>query len=224
MAYRCEATTVGGFIQQLAVSYLAHGYYFYVSGFVPQGKDPRAVDSKLIEKYGIDLSKFARHRRKVLGQANVQYLRFDRFFVLLATHGKHRFFWSQEEGGEGNLIRDVREHSIKFASYSLSCRRRTGDGRKWVAHVGIEQGTYRDLKGYFLELSTRRAKDWLEREFFTLPFEAYAPVRRQLWTIFKRVNLARHGAGLELLEPGCLRLRRRVYRPFDSEQVNELAA
>lgn len=224
MAYRSEATSVGGFIQQLAVSYLAHGYYFYVSGFVPPGKDPRSVDAKLIEKYEIDISKFARHRRKNLGQANIQYLRFDRFFVLLATHGRHRFFWSQEEGGEGTLIRDVREHPIKFASYSVSCRRRTGDGKQWVAHVGIEQQTYRDLKGYFLELATRRQKGWLEQEFYNLPFEPYAPVRRQLWTIFKRVNHARGIAGFEPLDPSCIRMKRRVFRPFEPEGAEELAA
>ena len=32
MAYRCEALTVSGFVQQLAVSYIANGYYFYVAG------------------------------------------------------------------------------------------------------------------------------------------------------------------------------------------------
>jgi hypothetical protein len=224
MAYRCEATTVGGFIQQLAVSYIAHGYFFYVCGFVPKGKDPRALDAKLVDKYEIDISKFSRYRRKNLGQANVQYLRFDRFFVLLATHGYHRFFFPQEEGGEGSLVRDVREHPIKYASYSVSARRRTGAGGKWVAHVGIEQGTYRELKGGLLEIATRRGKLSLEREFYSLPFEPYAPVRRQLWAIFKRVNAARHQAGLELLDASCLRMRRRVYRPFDPVADEELAA
>ena len=36
-------------------------------------------------------------RRKKQGLANVQYLRFDRFFLLLATYGEHRFF---ERGGQ----------------------------------------------------------------------------------------------------------------------------
>src|SRR5690349_9747078 len=38
--YRCEVPSIGGFVQQLAVSYLAHGYFFYVWGIVPEGKDP----------------------------------------------------------------------------------------------------------------------------------------------------------------------------------------
>jgi hypothetical protein len=66
MRYRCEATSVSGFIQQLAVGYIGRGYYFYVTGQVPEGKDPRRIDEKLVEKYGIDIGKTARARRKAL--------------------------------------------------------------------------------------------------------------------------------------------------------------
>ncbi len=102
--YRCEATSVEGFVQQLAVSYLAHGYWFYVVGQVPEGKDSRKVAEKLVARYQIDLSKWARARRKRVGLASLQYLRFGRFFVLLATHGTHAFF---EE--EAPSIRDARQ-------------------------------------------------------------------------------------------------------------------
>ena len=56
------------------------------------GKDPLAVDAKLIAKYGIAVSESTRARRKKAGQANLQYLRFERFFVVLATKGTHRFY------------------------------------------------------------------------------------------------------------------------------------
>ena len=39
-AYRYEATSVAGFIQQLAVCYVGRGYWFYVTGTVPEHKDP----------------------------------------------------------------------------------------------------------------------------------------------------------------------------------------
>ena len=45
MFYRAVTPTLEGFIQQLACCYLTHGYWFYVSGFVPEGKDPAAVDA-----------------------------------------------------------------------------------------------------------------------------------------------------------------------------------
>ena len=83
--YRCEATTLEGFVQQLAVGYVSRGYWFYVTGFIPAGKDPHAVDEKLISRYGLAISKWTRARRKQTGAASVQYLRFRRYFVLLAT-------------------------------------------------------------------------------------------------------------------------------------------
>src|SRR5262245_22554809 len=92
LAYRCEIETIGGFVQQLAVGYLAHGYFFYVWGIVPDGKDPRRVDEKLVSKYGLAVSKWVRARRKRAGLANIAYLRHRRFFVLVATHGAHPFF------------------------------------------------------------------------------------------------------------------------------------
>src|SRR3954453_18591216 len=113
MEYRCVATSLEGFIQQLAVAYIAHGYYFYVSGFIPEGKDPEAIDRKLLDKYGVRLSKFARYRRKALGQASIQYLRFERFFVLIATHGKHQFFWEEKDGGEAGRMKDIRRTPIR---------------------------------------------------------------------------------------------------------------
>ena len=45
MAYRCVATSVAGFVQQLAVAYVANGYWFDVTGRVRDrvldGTDPQ---------------------------------------------------------------------------------------------------------------------------------------------------------------------------------------
>ena len=54
MQYRCEATSVEGFVQQIACSYLRHGYWWYVTGVIPKGKDAGAVDEKLMAKYFLD--------------------------------------------------------------------------------------------------------------------------------------------------------------------------
>jgi hypothetical protein len=62
--YRYIATTPGGFIQQLAVSYICRGYHFYSYSVVPSDKDPSAVDAKLIARYGCDASKWTRMRNK----------------------------------------------------------------------------------------------------------------------------------------------------------------
>lgn len=55
--YRCEALSAEAFVQQLACNLVNHGYWFYTVGHVPPGKDPRAVDRKLIEGYSIGCSK-----------------------------------------------------------------------------------------------------------------------------------------------------------------------
>ena len=91
MEYQCEATSVIGFVQQLAVAYVGRGYVFYVTGEIPERKDPKCVDAKLIDKYGLSVGKATRARRKLAGFANIQYLRFGNSFIILATHGNHPF-------------------------------------------------------------------------------------------------------------------------------------
>lgn len=68
--YKPVASSIEWFVQQVAVSYLSNGYFFFVQGWVPEGKDPQAVDDKLLEKYGIAISKWSRARRKRNGLAN----------------------------------------------------------------------------------------------------------------------------------------------------------
>jgi len=201
--YRCEATSVEGFVQQLAVSYLGSGYWFYVTGEIPDGKDPWRVDDKLVTRYQIDLSKWARARRKRAGLANLQYLRFGRFFVLLATHGIHPFF---EE--EALSIRDARNTPIRFRGYAISYR----NGHP---HVRIEQEQYKRLRAYFLDLALHRSAERLEQELGELPFEPYAPVRRQLLNVLRAVNRDRKRAGFRPVSSSCLRFKRRICRPFE---------
>jgi hypothetical protein len=203
MKYRCEATSVSGFIQQLAVGYVGRGYFFYVLGRVPQGKDPQAIDEKLIRKYGVAVGKTARARRKALGLANVQYLRFKDTFVLCATRGTHNFFL--EEAGQ---IRDAREMPIKMFGYAVSYR----GGHP---HVRIEQRRYLELKAYLADLAVHRAKDWLEGQFRSLWFEPYAPVRSQLHCVLRKVNSRRKLAQFELLPSSCIRVRRHIVKPFE---------
>lgn len=200
--YQYEARSLEAFIQQLAVQYFAHGYFFFVSGWIPLGKDPRAVDEKLLRKYHINVSKWARARRKKSGQANVHYLRFDRFFVLVSTKGTHQFF-------ESEPFRDARETPVRFGSYSVSVR-------AGHAHVRIDKETYLDFKAYF-ESIAHYDGETLARKFASLPFEAYAPVRRQLLQLVNAVNRIRRTMSLDLIPWSCLRLARRNVKVFEEE-------
>jgi hypothetical protein len=210
--YRCEATTLEGFVQQLAVCYVARGYWFYVTGFIPAGKDPHAVDEKLINRYGLDISKWTRARRKQTGAASVQYLRFRRYFVLLATYGRHRFF--EDEGAN---IRDVRQLPICVGGYAVSYR----GGHP---HVRIDRELYLRIKSHFAEVAPRRSAERLGAELAALPFEPYAPIRSQYCVILRLVNRLRQQAGLPLVSASSLRFKRRIYRPFEpvKESVEEV--
>jgi hypothetical protein len=215
MEYRCETTSIEGFVQLIACNYLPHGYWFYVTGWMPEGKDPRQIDAKLIGKYGIDLSRAARSRRKRLGYANLQYLRYGRFFILLATHGKHSFF-----DEEATSVRDIRRVPLRIAGYSISYRRggRTMKGKrdaKWHSHVEVDREWLKVLQAWFLDTAVRRSVEKVVLDFYRFPFEPYAPVRRQMLNLLRAVNRARRQAGQDEIPYQAIPLRRRVFRPFE---------
>jgi hypothetical protein len=208
--------SVEGFVQQIACCYLRHGYWFYVTGRIPAGKDPLMVDQKLLAKYGIAVSESTRARRKQAGRANLQYLRHERFFVILATKGVHPFF-----DHEGQSIRDIRRLPLQYGGYSISYRR-CGMTRKgtvdshWHAHVRMDRHQYLELRAWLTAWATTRSTSDLARVFSELPLAAYAPIRRQLLLLLRAVNRSRAAAGLPPVPVEALPLRRRVVRPFDA--------
>ena len=208
MGYRCVATSVAGFVQQLAVCYVGRGYYFYVRGGIPAHKDPAAIDRKLVERYGIAVSKWTRCRRRKRGQASLQYLRHGDFFVLLATHGEHPFFAS-----EGRLVRDIRRQPLRFMGYAIGCRPGRGGGPLHPS-VRIERREFAALKTHLGQMAVHRSVDDLGRILRSLPYEPYAPVRDQLRILVRSINRRRKVAGLEPVPSGAFRHRRKPVRPF----------
>lgn len=208
MEYRYEATSVAGFVQQLAVAYVTHGYWFYVKGEIPPDKDAARVDDKLLDKYGIAISKWARYRRKKQGLANVHYLRFDRTFVLIATRGENRFF--EEESGN---ICDIRRRPVQFRGYSIGYRR--GVDQKWHPSVRIAADEYRQLRDELIQKARRGQLEYVETRLRNLLYEPYAPIRRQLFCIARQCSRVCHVERPESEWLPSLVLRRRVCRPFE---------
>lgn len=203
---RYEVKSVPAFVQQVGVSCVARGYFFYVTGQVPERKDPSALDSKFEELYRLDASKWTRSRRKQSGAANIRFVRLGRSFVLLATPGEHDFFENEAKG-----IRDIRRVPLKFGGYSIS-------HRGGHLHVRIELETYKRLKAHFVELAVRRSAETMEQEFRRIPFEPYRPVVRQFLCILRAVNHARKAAGFEKVPVSCLRMFRKTESPFGEPQ------
>jgi len=226
MEYRCETTSLIGFVQILASNYLPHGYWFYVTGRVPAGKDARLVDQKILAKYGIALSRQQRARRKAAGQANLHYVRYQDFFVILATHGRHSFFVE-----EGASLRDIRKVPLQIGGYSIWVKRgnflqrESADelpvpDHRYRVRVLISRKEYRLLRDHLLELATHRTAERLRAEFWNVPFEPYAPVRKQLLRILRLVNAKRLAMGYERLPADALRLRRQIVKPFGELRAN----
>ena len=208
MSDRCVTTSVAGFIQQLAVSCVAQGYYFYVTGKIPPHKDAARTDQKLISRYGIGVSKWVRCRRKRSGLANVRFLRHGPFFVIIATHGEHPFFTA-----EASQIHDIRRKPIRFAGYSVGCGKARREG-KLHASVRIDREDFSRLKQSFESLAVHRSSEFIWQALHSLPYEPYAPVKNQLRIILRAVNRRRNAAGLEPVAWDAIRRRRVPVKPF----------
>lgn len=229
--YRYIATSVEGFVQQVVCSYVCRGSWFFVQGRVPEGKDPRAVDRKLLERYGIAVGRKKRYVRKRQGLANLHYIRYEDRWLMLATKGRHT--WFDEERIN---IRDVRKVPIQFHGYSIYLKpghyrphrcKQDRDGpaepdHKLRVRVVIGRKAYRRLAAEFLEIAPRWPHDVLAAKFYCLPFEPYAPVRQQLLGLLRQVNNVRKMAGRERLSPSVLRYRRQIVKAFEMPEDCEV--
>ncbi len=221
MEYKYEVTNLVGYLQRVATHLLPKGYYFFVQGIVPEGKEPSALDEKLLAKYEVVKTEGARRWRKQQGLGNVQYVRFGKSWILMATHGDHPI-----REGEGTNLKDVRRVPIRIGEYSVYVKRGNflkkqspdksakPDG-KWRVRVLIAREPYRELCAYFLSIACRRRAETLSDELFALPYVPYAPVRKQLLKLFRLINAKRQAAGFVKVPATCLRFKREIVRAFD---------
>lgn len=75
-----------------------------------------------------------------------------------------------------------------------------------------------------LQFARQREPDRIQQELSLVPFEPYAPVRRQMLALLRTVNRERKRAGLGEIPLTVLRLRRRVIKPFAPCPEREPAA
>jgi len=84
--------------------------------------------------------------------------------------------------------------------------------------VRINSEQYNMLKSYFIDICTHRSVEQIREEFRSLPFEPYAPVRRQFLNILRAINRTRRHRGLGPVPVEALRLRRHIVKPFMDEE------
>ena len=148
----------------------------------------------------------------------------------LATHGIHEFHRAEAE-----YIKNVtRKQPIHFEGYSL-CVQQGGfvakdehealpvpDG-KFRVRVQIGKRRYLELLAYFKDIALRRSAEELGRELYNLPFEPYAPIRRQQLRILLTVNRIRKAAGMDTVASDTIRYRRQIVSPFDVLDLKDAA-
>ncbi len=227
--YEHEATSLEGFIQQLAIGYVIRGYYYYVCGAVPERISPHHNDQNILKKFDVARSKFSKYRRrKQRGPegrplANCQYIRFRDYWVLLCEDGSFvddkdvtDFFAEHtKQDSDGNLVKkysDVRRVAIKYGGYSI------GYSNERLS-VRMEGKAFRELKRYYLGMARAPIKT-LMWEFGHFPYVSYGGILKQTFAILKAVNVIRAAATLKPIPTSCVQVRRRPVKPF--EQPKEL--
>ena len=217
--YRCVATSIEGFLFQLSVSYITNGkYFFYVMGEVPAWRPEAELDSRMLKRYGVAISKFARcRRRKRIGSsgqrlANCQYLRFQDSWILLCQEGEHEFFERNQKRDQLGKVTerwffDVRETAIQFKEYSIGY----ADER---LSVRLTKRALSGLRNYYVSLALRPLP-FIREELATFPYEAYGGVLKQRYAIVRSMNIKRRAAGLPAIPTSYVRRRRKPVKPFE---------
>lgn len=210
----CEVRSLTALVKQIAVHTIRWGYWWYVSGIIPEHKDPRDIDRRLMDKYAANLSESCRYRRKQQGLANTRYYRFGRRFFIFTSLG-HSPIWELEKANLRCIRKPPRNFEkrtgytgkfpyapLRIGGYSISYKPGglTSKGEvdpKWHSHVELHPEAYRKLKATFLELSTKRSADQLGMMFYEVGYEPYKPLLRQLYSIHKQVNQKRRRSGIK---------------------------
>jgi len=192
--------------------YVMHGHYFYNACVAGKDTDLREMDRKIIEAYGLDMTRSARRWRRQKGHGSLQYIRHGRFYVIVATEDEAVF-----RGREPTM--DIRDEPLIYAGYRLTYRQ--GRDRKWHPCIAIERGRYDKLLRRFTQLALRRTSAELVHEFQAIHYLRYAPVRAAVGGIWRRLNEKRKVAGLPPVPVEALRVGRPIFRPFVEETSEE---
>ena len=188
-----EARTFGDFLRKIAYDYARYGYTEYAVREIPQGKDIRAVDEKLLRVYGVTYHYTTRAKRRKAGKANVAYVRYKRRFILMAQPG---------EGETWNRVvrRNLQVEPLLIGGYELRVRGKT-------PVITIAERRWRRVRALVLGLALHpepRVRHllvtWLQRVF---PY-SFPGIVQQKRRLVRAVNRRRKTAGLPLVTGAAL--------------------
>ena len=85
------------------------------------------------------------------------------------------------------------------------------------SRVLIAREEYLSLLAWFEHRACRSSVEQLSQQLRLLPWEPYAPIRRQYLNLLRVINHKRHTAGLPGIPVDVLRYKRRVVKVFVGE-------
>ncbi len=202
--YRCIASSVNGLIKQVICTYFGRAECRFWAKLSPsEFLRPDEQDARIIDKLGLNISRFTRSRRKAAGEAPIHYIRHENTRIILTTNpGNPRFFdyassTNPETGERVGFYRNVMMAplTIPFAWRGKLFAYAIGLSRGKV-RTRIEKRSYLRLKKYYVSQATKKPIHWFVREFYLTIFEPYGGVQVQLHAIKRAVNEARRVAGI----------------------------
>lgn len=205
----CVARSLRGFVQQIAVGFLAKGYRYYVTGKIPAKKLGKpgeicASDLKLIGQYGANQSPKVRSAEKTQhGRAGLVYIRWNTKWVMLATPGEHPFFLA-----EGEAVRDIHIDPLLIYGYVIS-------KRNGYTLVDMKDSAFKNIKERFLALALL-GRGQLERllEAEMRKWAAYEPVKSRWSKLITELNKARKAQKLKPIARDIIPQKRWSVRVF----------
>lgn len=174
--YHAEAKTSAEIIRRLTKYYIPNGYYFFTVSTIPERKDVAEVDRNIIEKYGLAISRTTRSRDKAKGVARVQYLRYERQVILVATRGEHSFF-------DDKSVRDCRKTPLPVWYYWI-----TASENRY--HVRVCPESYHMVREKLLRLAESGKEDDAIEQIRALPWLNYPDIQKQKWRLTKELSQA----------------------------------
>lgn len=147
VGYQYEVETWQGLIQQL-VYMLGRGCFWYCITVLPRKKKDKwhQIDQKLIRKYGTEMDKFKRARRKKKGLMNFYYLRWGSLAIILHTAGDVDSSVKMDD-----IFKDARITPLSIHVSHLVKLRVYRTGGRWT--VCLARETYQGHKAVLAEVA-----------------------------------------------------------------------
>lgn len=164
-----ETISWQGFLQQILYQ-ISRGYIFYCYTRYPLRKQEKwsCIDKKLLSKYGADISKHQRFRRKNAGKVNFIILRWNEHTIILHTVG------AIKDVHYDDVFYDIRKSPLVLPILGSIAFKIHQDRTNQGFTISFARETYKDFKATFTELAKLKSSVRLAVEFSRLNgFPAY---------------------------------------------------